>query len=167
LQNMELLVQEHGRVIFGLCRKLTPNYQDAEDLYQQTFLTALGKEIRREENPRAFLAKICVSLWKNELRKRSRRSRIAPLSDTEPGDHPGICDLSADAEEREQLAVLRACVSRLEERQRLPVLLYYAMELPLTEIAGILHIPEGTVKSRLAAARRKLREEMEGCGYDG
>jgi len=127
----------------------------------------MGKEIRDDGNPRAFLCKLCIAQWKNEQRKLFRRARIAPASDTEPEQVAFTGELTAEVENRELYAAVRRIVSGVDDRCRLPVLLYYGMELPLKEIAEILKCPEGTVKSRLSAARKAIREELEVNGYDG
>lgn len=167
MQDMELLVEQHGKAIYGLCRKLTGSKYDADDLYQQTFLVAMSKKFRDDGNPRAFLSKICVAQWKNEQRKWARRARIAPVSDVETENVAFAGELAADLENRELHEAVRRIVAGLEERCRLPVLLYYGMELPLKDIAQILGCPEGTVKSRLSAARKAIKEELEVKGYDG
>lgn len=167
MQDMELLVEQHGKAIYGLCRKLTGSKYDADDLYQQTFLVAMGKKIREDGNPRALLSKICIAQWKNEQRKLFRRGRIAPQSELEPEQVPLTGELTSDLEKKELHGAVRRVVASLDERCRLPVLLYYGMELPLKEIAGILGCPEGTVKSRLSAARKIIKEELEVNGYDG
>lgn len=63
----------------------------------------------------------------------------------------------------EQLSDLRRCVNNLPDKHRQVILLFYAGELSLEEIAGVLKIPKGTVKSRLHSAKKQLRKEMEGC----
>ena len=168
MQDIQQLVAEHGKVIYGLCRRLTGNAFDADDLYQQTFLTALGKDFREDGNARAFLTKICVAQWKNEERKRARHHRIAPETDIEL-EEPVLPDgePSAELEKREQAQAVRRLVDALDERHRTPVVLYYQMELPLEEIAQIIGCPVGTVKSRLSAARAKIRQGLEESGYDG
>ena len=164
--DVETLVAEYGKAIYGLCRKLTQNAFDADDLYQQTFLTALGKEFRREENPKAFLTKICLSHYENTRRKYARRQRIAPVTEAETERISSGEDLEKGSLERELKTALRKAVEGLAEKYRIPVLLYYAMDLSLKEIAGCLKIPEGTVKSRLSTARKLLREELEVNGFD-
>ena len=54
------------------------------------------------------------------------------------------------------------CVIGLPEKQRQVIQLFYAGGLSIEEIAGILKIPKGTVKSRLHSAKEQLRKEMEG-----
>ena len=162
---VETLVETYGDAIFGLCRKLTGDKHDAEDLYQQTFLIALGKQFRKDGNPKALLTGICIAQWKNEIRKRARRHRIAPQTGTEATLADPQC-LEEEAFARLQEEAVRRIVAELDEKFRLPVLLYYSMELPLSDIAHVLHIPEGTVKSRLSAARQKIKQELEVTGYD-
>ena len=62
------------------------------------------------------------------------------------------------AEERRQV---QRAVYDLPEKYRVVVLLYYMEELPLAQIASVLHIPSGTVKSRLHQARKLLRQQLE------
>ena len=62
------------------------------------------------------------------------------------------------AEERRQV---QRAVDDLPEKYRVVVLLYYMEELPLAQIASLLHIPSGTVKSRLYQARKLLRQQLE------
>ena len=62
------------------------------------------------------------------------------------------------AEERRQV---QRAVDALPEKYRVVVLLYYMEELPLAQIASVLRVPEGTVKSRLYQARKLLRQQLE------
>ena len=62
------------------------------------------------------------------------------------------------AEERWQV---QCAVDALPEKYRVVVLLYYMEELPLAQIASVLRVPEGTVKSRLYQARKLLRQQLE------
>lgn len=74
-------------------------------------------------------------------------------------------DVSVLPEERileeERLNAVRRAVSRLPDRLRVPVLLYYMEERQIMEISEILRLPEGTVKSRLHQARKRLERELE------
>lgn len=71
------LIDQFGMDVMRFCRKLTFCSEDAQDLYQQTFLKLmeLRVAIRKEENPRAFLFSIANGIWKNECRKLRRRAR--------------------------------------------------------------------------------------------
>ena len=54
----------------------------------------------------------------------------------------------------------------LPEKYRIPVYLYYSAELSVKEIAEVMKIPEGTVKSRMNKAKHLLKKELEALGYD-
>ena len=164
-----LLVEQYGDSIYRYCRGITFTLEDAEDLYQQTFLKAfeLHKKISLQNNPKAYLMSIAANLWKNHKSKYARRERIAP---TISSDMEGVqiesldsgTDLLEQLVKEEQLAYLRECVNRLPEKQQQVIQLFYAGELSLEEVAKVLHIPKGTVKSRLHKAKEQLRKEMEG-----
>ena len=71
-------------------------------------------------------------------------------------------DLLQDYLREEQCRVVREAVSFLPEKYRVPVLLYYMEEMPVADVAEVLGIPPGTVKSRLSVARKRLESELEG-----
>ena len=60
-----------------------------------------------------------------------------------------------------------ALTAQLPEKYRIPLYLYYSANMKLEEIAKYLHIPTGTVKTRLRKAKAILKERMEALGYDG
>lgn len=167
---IELLVEQYGNSVYRYCRSLAFTPEDAEDLYQQTFLKAfeLHKRISLQKNPKAFLMSISANLWKNHKSKYARHERIAPTVSSE-AEGIQIEDVKAEQDmleqivKEEQLSYLRDCVERLPEKQKQVIQLFYAGELSIEDIAGVLKIPKGTVKSRLHSAKEQLRKEMEGC----
>ena len=58
------------------------------------------------------------------------------------------------------------CIRELSQKYQLLLYLYYASDLSVNEIAVLLKVPEGTVKSRLHKARKLLKEQLEDAGYD-
>lgn len=170
--DLEFLVNEYGDAVFRYCKSITYTKDDAEDLYQQTYLKAfeLQKKIVKEKNPKAYLMSIAMNLWKNHKSMYARHERIAPtISSEEEGVQ--IEDVKADGDfvdvivREETISMLRQCVNQLPEKQKQIVLLFYAAELSIEEIAKIERIPKGTVKSRLNKARTVLKENMEAQGY--
>lgn len=81
MTNLELeqFITEYGREIYSFCVSLCGSRQEADDLYQDTFLTALEKIDRIDiaGNIRSYLLSVAVRLWKNRRRKRAWRRRIA------------------------------------------------------------------------------------------
>lgn len=164
------LVDQYGPEIYRYCHRLTGYAADADDLYQQTFLRCLELTVPLDEaqNPRAFLFSITGGLWKNELRKNSRRAAIArpvPLDGADAPDPPGKDDVEQDVAARAQAAALNAAIQRLPLKFRIPVTLAYGFDWGLEQIAKIEGVPLGTVKSRLHKARQILKKEMEAQGY--
>ncbi len=145
---------------------------DADDLYQDVFLTLsqnVGR-IKRDENVLSYIYKICVLRYKNTRRKYARRNRIAPTVYTGDENTPEIAsgeNLEASYQKKELHEKVREIVLRLDDRYKIPVILYYAREVSVEEISRILVIPKGTVKSRLFNARKIIAKELESMGYDG
>lgn len=165
---LEQCIHEYGKEIYSFCKHLTCNRQEADDLYQDTFLKAveLQQKIDWKENPKSFLLSVVVRIWKNRRRKAAWRNRIAPTEvlieerDVEEG-----CDTEVSLEEnyiiREESRIVRDAVYKLPEKLRMCVLLFYMEELSISQIAKVLKIPQGTVKSRLYQARKQLEKELE------
>ena len=163
-QQLEQLVDQYGPQVYRFCLRLTLYTPDAEDLYQQVFLTVLERDmkIHKDGNPRSFLFSVACGIWRNEQRKRVRRSTEAS----------GALDLEAarDNTEEEVLAQMEAeeakrIVSRLPSKYRVPLILQYTFQMSLKEIGAVEHIPVGTVKSRLYQAKAIVKKEMEETGY--
>ena len=62
---------------------------------------------------------------------------------------------------RDRKELVRDAVAQLDEKYRIPVYLYYTLQLPVSQIADVLKIPEGTVKNRLYRARNILKQKLE------
>ena len=168
--NFEVLIDTYGKSLYSFCRKLMSYSDDANDLYQQTFLRAfeLADKIDSDKNPRAFLFSIAVSIHKNETRRFSRQQRIAPREDITDenadllADHT---DIEGDLLKGEETRIVRDAVSKLKDPYKLTVVLFYSSGLSLIEIASVCKVPQGTVKSRLHKARQLIKKELEASGY--
>lgn len=168
---MEGLIIEYGDVVYGFCRKLTFQKEDAEDLYQQTFLKAyeMAEKIKKEMHPKSFLIAITIGIWKNDNKKRTRRLRIVPVTNNEELDienMPGSMSVEDNVMQLILKEQINGKIRNLKETYRIPIILYYTLELSISEISSILHLPAGTVKSRLHKGRSILKKEMEGLGYE-
>ncbi len=166
--DIELLVEQYGASVYRYCRSITYTLEDAEDLYQQTFLKAfeLHKRISFSKNPKAWLMSVAANIWRNHKSTYARHERIAPtISSEEEGVQ--IEDIRSENNvleqmiKKEEINYLKKCVDRLPDKQKQVILLFYAGELSLQDIAKALKIPKGTVKSRLNKAKVQLRKEME------
>lgn len=157
------LAEEHGSAIYNFCLKITDDTYSAEELYQNTFLKALEKResIDETNNPKAYLCSIAVSLLKSSKRKAARRHGIAPTVTIEEVTEKTGTRFEEDILKKEFYGVIKSAVSMLDEKLRLPILLHYVSDMPLSEIATVMNVPEGTVKSRLHTARKLIKEQLE------
>ena len=164
---LETYLKANGRDIYSFCCQLTGSRQEADDLYQDTFLkmVELGGRVDVKSNPKSYLLSVAVNLWRNRRRKFAWRQRITgPVFSMEETE---LVLPSGDSspEERiisgEEKQMVQKAVSGLPEKYRLPVLLFYMEELKLSEISQVLKLPEGTVKSRLFKAKKLLKKELE------
>lgn len=146
------LVEEHYEFLYWFGYRLTGSAQDAEDLTQQTYLSAQASldQLRDPAKARAWL----VAILRNAFR-RSRR-RDASRSWVDLDQVPEI-----PAEELEELPVdsesLQAALNALPDDYREPVILFYLEDLSYRQIAETLDVPLGTVMSRLSRAKAGLR----------
>jgi RNA polymerase sigma factor (sigma-70 family) len=134
----------------------------AEDLTQRTFLACSHSMpgFRGEGSFRAFLFGIARNVLYEHIRGRIRDRRIEPdFNESSVADlSPGTQTLASRRAERRLLV---QALQRIPLELQLLVELYYWEELGMAELAEVLGVPEGTVKSRLFRARRLLREAME------
>jgi RNA polymerase sigma-70 factor (ECF subfamily) len=137
---------------------LAGNAALADDLVQDCIERALGQErqLREIERLGAWLRRILYHLYIDEIRRNKRRGREHDI--TELADQ---LELSAPAPDNSAMREFIHAVNRLSVEHRQILLLISVEELSYREIADELDIPLGTVMSRLARARERLRELMQ------
>lgn len=168
----ERIAREHAPRLFRLALRLCGSRAEAEDLVQDTLVRALPALRRFEGRARlsTYLVRAMGNLWKNRLRSKSR-SRLVDWfagrasDDGDRAEGPDAIDAGPSPLERieadERAGAVRAALGRLEPTRRWTLLLREVEELGYEEIAEVTGVPVGTVRSRLARARRDLRSEME------
>jgi RNA polymerase sigma factor (sigma-70 family) len=158
----EALVWRHGPLVFGVSRRLTPTRHDAEDVFQATFLALVrkGRAIRASEALAAWLYRVAYRL---ALRVRARAAHGPVLSQTSM-EEPAPVPVS-DAERVEWESILHEEVNQLPSKYRAPLVLCYLEGRSTRQAADHLGCPRGTVLSRLAWARDRLRHRLSERGY--
>ncbi len=157
------LYARYGRPLFAYVRDLTGDPQLAEEVVQDTFVAAWREAGR-------FEGRSSLSSWLFGIARRQARDRLRRFR---PGTEPVDSLAAVPAEDAGPEAAAIASASRDEVRDairsiaaqhREVLLLTFAHGLTGPEIAAVLGVPEGTVKSRLFAARRALRGALEARG---
>lgn len=154
----EDLVVRQSRFVFRVAYAILRQADDSEDVVQETFLKLYrsGGWDRIEEE-RAFLAR---AAWRIAVdRRASRARREVAVSRNCEALTP---EMSAMASQR-HFAVHRL-IDALPEELRVPLALSTVDEMTSTEIAGVMGIPEGTVRTRLMRARQILKQKLEAGG---
>jgi RNA polymerase sigma-70 factor (ECF subfamily) len=155
--------------IYSLAVRLMGNAVDGEDLAQDTFLAAYRKfsQFRGEAAFGTWVYRICVNLWKNRVRYEKRRffffhrSLDAPEEDRPPldlADPKDRAETAAEAGDRDRR--IDQALQALDPAHRAVVVLRDVEDKSYEEIAELLDIPVGTVKSRLARARQELKARL-------
>ena len=167
-RDLEKIIDLYGNDILSFCHYLTRNREEAEDLCQDTFLLAFKKAdaIENREGTKSYLLSIAIHLWKNRKRKFAWRKRISddriiPVWSREYISNQTDSDPKKIVSRDETQHLVRGCVDRLPEKLKIPILLYYVEGLKEREIAEILSIPIGTVKSRVSQAKTELLKMLE------
>jgi len=153
------LLDRHARYLFGVAHSLTGgNTSDAEDLVQETLMGALTSHFRGESSVRTWLVRILVNRAAMLRRSRSRRPET-PLDEkassgaSVPDRSPGAVESKLD---------LTTMLAELSPEHRQVIVLRELEGLSYEEIAAALHVPRGTVESRLHRAREELRKRFKG-----
>jgi RNA polymerase sigma-70 factor (ECF subfamily) len=152
------LVERHERRVYNLALRMTGREEDARDATQDAFLTALRKlsSYRGDAAFTTWLHRVAVNACYDLLRKRAR----GPILDRE-GEHalepPPVPDHAHDVE----LSVdVRRALLEIPDDYRVVMLLHDVHDLPYEDVAAIVGIPVGTVKSRLHRGRVALARIM-------
>ena len=148
------LFDEHHAPLFRFAYRLTGSVADAEDIVQVCFLELLRPDCTYDPK-RAPLRTWLFGVVRNQSLKRFRLKSATDLPETVNASSPEHEILRAEVEE-----VVRRAVLMLPETQREVLILAHYEQMPLAEIAGILDIDAGAVKSRLQRARAGLRETL-------
>ena len=170
--DFEPLLRQHGARIHALSVRLCGNSTDGEDLAQETFITAYRRigQFRGEADFGSWGYRICVNLWKNRVRYEKRRSfwkHIFVFGD-DKGEDDRLPMYSADPKDRtdapaetaEQQRLVQDAMAGLDPHERAALALREMEDKSYEEIADLLDLPLGTVKSRIARARATLKERL-------
>ncbi|HTF61535.1 MAG TPA: sigma-70 family RNA polymerase sigma factor [Edaphobacter sp.] len=148
-------VRQYQRLLFGIAYWWTGSRTDAEELTQEAFFQAYrsSSTLREVEAVKGWLIGILRHCYAQMSRKSNRRAEV-PLDGME--NEPEEQDmLSAD------VLALHQSLAKLDDRHRLPLVMFYFQQLSYQEISEALELPIGTVMSRLSRARKMLHETLE------
>jgi len=162
---MALFYREHGRVVFAQVLLVAGERVLAEEIVQDTMLAVWrgAGAFRGESSVRSWV----IAIARRQTRDRLRGRRLRAVDDAfladQPGSGPGPEAMALD---RAELAEVRDAIRQLAPAHREVLGLAFGSGLSLPEVAGVLEVPVGTVKSRLSAARTALNRILERKGQN-
>ncbi len=151
------LVERHGAMVLGICRRLLRHTQDAEDACQAVFLVLARKarSIRKQQSVASWLHGVAYHVatnLKRDLARRSARATAAP--------EPSKPDPTAEASWREVQAIIEEELARLPENHRAPLILCYVEGKTRDEAAQQLGWNDATLRGSLERGRNQLRVRL-------
>nr|WP_231979859.1 sigma-70 family RNA polymerase sigma factor [Tessaracoccus coleopterorum] len=156
------VVERYESMVYGIAVTHTRCRGDADDVYQEVFLTYHRRqpEVNDEQHRRAWLITTALTCARR-VRLSSWRTRVVPLDPGDTAAAPEEFTLASD----EQNVLFRALRS-LSETYRTVLYLFYFEDLSIAQIADLLDLGPGTVRVRLSRGRAQMREKLLGGLFD-
>jgi RNA polymerase sigma factor (sigma-70 family) len=166
---LEALYERYGRAAYSLARRILTEETLAQDVVQEVFLS-LWRNADRFDAGRGTVATYVLSMTHHravDVVRREEHLRRWRSSDEglefEPDPKPGVED---QVEASERRAEVRAALGELPAAQREALLLAYFGGYTQREVATLVGVPLGTVKTRMAAGMRKMKEALQNAGTE-
>ena len=168
----EALVRACEKQVYLLALRYTNNPADALDISQETFIKAFRnlKKFKGDSSPETWVYRIAVNTALDFVRRNARRSETSLYVTDEDGKEQAL-DIPDDryspakaAEQADMREQLKKAIAMLPEEQRQVLVLRDINDFSYQQIAEILDVSEGTVKSRLFRARARLLELLKNSG---
>jgi RNA polymerase sigma-70 factor (ECF subfamily) len=152
---MRVLVERFQGIVFGLCHRMLGHREDAEDVAQDVFLRVF-RSLHKWDSSRPFKPWL-LTIAANRCRTALSKRRRVPVA-TELQIHPPT--VAAELESLGLSEELQLALGELRDDYRMCFVLFHQQELSCAEVAEIMQCPEGTVKTWLHRARRKLADSL-------
>lgn len=152
MRTFEETVEEYKNMIYGIALTRVTNVFDADDIFQEVFLTYYTKKIpfRDSEHEKAWLIRVTIICCKRLLKNRKKHD----YSNFDESFHTRV-DLS-----QEDIHLYLA-LTKLEEKYRIVLYLYYFEELSVDEISKALKLKSGAIRMQMSRGREMLKVEYE------
>lgn len=150
MKQIEGKMREHSNMVYKIAFLMLKNQEDAEEVYQDTFIKLYEKfrKMKNDEHMKNWLIRVTINNCKMLMRKR-KRENLVELDENVLVDDENLNINSIEA------------VKRLPEKYRIVIYLFYYEQYKVSEISRILKISDGTIKSQLSRAREMLKKELK------
>lgn len=147
---MDYVIEKYSNMVYKLALSRTKSKEDAEDIFQDTFLKLSNKmpDFESEEHEKAWLIRVTINLSKN-LFTSSWKQKTIPLDEELKFEDKEVSDVYFE-------------VLKLSQKYRTIIHLFYYEGLNIKEISNVLKVNENTIKTRLSRAREQLKIGLGG-----
>ena len=159
---MEALYEAQKNKIFSLCVKLTGSCQDAEELFSETWLKIAEKHknLQPDKEPVNWMYTVCLNLYRKSYAKARRYGAPVPDGEAILLDTQSNENVESDAVASDEAARLRGAIQKMDDKYRVPLILFYYRDESYQDIVRVMKLPMSTVKYRIHQAKAILRREM-------
>jgi len=157
------IVERYQGAVYNLAYRMLGTAEEAEDAAQEIFVR-IYRQLGRYDPERKFSTwtlAIATNFCIDQLRR--RRLQLVPLENIIPWARTRDSGPEGEALSRESRDEMQRLLKRLPEKYRAPLVLRYWEDLSCAEIAEILGVPEGTIKTQIHRARKQLGKMLEGA----
>ncbi len=161
-----LLVQRHQRRVFNLVFRMLQQYEEANEVTQETFLAAWQglSSFRGEARFTTWLYRIAYNCALKQLEQRKRDNTLQLAMQAEQIDNDER--IGAELEVRDRQAFVREHLAQLPAKYRAVLVLRHLQDMTYEEMAEVLTMPIGTIKTQLFRARNLLKERIEAFEHE-
>ncbi|WP_425449358.1 RNA polymerase sigma factor [Dethiothermospora halolimnae] len=169
INSIDILIERYKGPLYKMCFRLTNDRYESDDLFQDTWIKVIKKIETFDHNKvfKTWLYTICVNTYKDKYRKKKRWLNVIKdffSNETKDNKMRKVGEeylVDEEILDREIKNVLKKKIKNLDDDFKIPLILFYFKDISYKEIATILDIPIGTVKSRLNIAKKKIKKSME------
>ncbi|ABW20297.1 RNA polymerase sigma factor [Alkaliphilus oremlandii] len=168
--DIETMIDIYKDDVYKLCLKLTNNKIDADDLFQDTWLKLYSNfhKLNDQKTYKNWIYTICINTYKDSYSKKKRWLNIITDFFDSKVQHEVMEHQSSTIDETEfiifntiEKKTIQNLIKDLDEKYKLPIILYYYLDYSYVDIASILNIPIGTLKYRLNQGKKLLKTKLE------
>lgn len=163
---MELIHSKYDLLIRSVIRRICRDVDNRDDLYQETFVKIFNSDRRpnNSDSERNWVITICINCYRDVLRKgkRAANAGYSVTYDSEALDilsDQGIAAIDKMIQDETCLATMNV-VKSLDDKYRIPIVLYYFLNKKVEDVANVMRIPQNTVLTRLRRGREIIRKRM-------
>lgn len=166
------LVLKYQERIFNIAYRMLGSYEEAKDATQDAFVNAFRSlaDFRKESSFYTYLCQIAINVCRNRFKRLNKDSKLISIDDPLSGDEgelkieiPDDTNSPRDAlAKKDKEVMIQQAINSLDEEHREVVVMRDIEGASYEEIAGVLNINIGTIKSRLHRARHELKDKLKG-----